>query len=238
MPKPWRPGRRPGKDEDLPPFWRHLLNQAADGAGVVYGLMLLEERYPPQGPRRERVVQTLIEEARAAARAALVYLRQSGSVPHYLLDLRNDWESRERERGGYRDRARRAKLGLLPSEDRGWERKRALDRERYLQRMQSRAKPQAEPARFGTRRQSRIRAAAAEKQAASGLLEAAECLATGMAGLYLSCFPNPELRLALAPAVVPCHRLELTLIFHRIHSGMERFGAFQERVDEDEVDED
>ena len=85
----WTPGR--GARGHLPrgfsTRWRYLLGQAAKGAQAAYLMILLEERYPTSGSQREETEREAVREARIAATAALLLLKEGGSVGMARLSL-------------------------------------------------------------------------------------------------------------------------------------------------------
>jgi hypothetical protein len=185
------------------------LGQAAKGAQAAYLMTLLEERYPTSGSQREETKREAVREARIAATAALLLLKEGGSVPSYLQDL-IDPAVRERERERYRQQARRARLSLLPEEDKVLRRKRAL-------RSAERGEPQLADS-------AGLPDAPSRHASPKNLLaEASSLLSSGMARLSLSQVPDPHLRSELAPAVLAAHRLEISLILDQMASGLELF---------------
>lgn len=207
MPAGWTPGRsaRRNLPSGFSSRWRYLLGQAARGAQAAYLTILLEERYSASGPRREETEREAVREARIATAAALLFLKEGGSVPSYLQDL-IDPAVRERERERYRQQARRARLSLLPDEDKLVQRRRAL---RSAEGGDPRRGPSRAPARYVSPKNL--------------LAEASGLLSSGMARLSLSQIFDPHLRSELAPAVLAAHRLEVSLILGQMASGLEFF---------------
>jgi hypothetical protein len=218
MPTAWTPGRSARRQRlaGCSSRWRHLLGKAARGAHAAYVLILLEERYPASGPRREEAERKAVREARNAAAAALLFLKEGGTVPSYLEDLK-DRAVREREREVYRHHARRAVLSLSPQEDRGLRLKRALGR--VARGLPPREEPEEAPGAAAGPSRDFSKSISRKDLVA----EAADLLSLGMARLSLSCFPDPDLRSALAPAALAAHRVEVTLILDQVAGGLESF---------------
>jgi hypothetical protein len=178
-------------------------------------MVLLEERYLPSGPRRQETEREAIREARIAASAALLFLKEGGSVPSYLQELIEP-VVRERERERHRKQARRVRLSLLPDEDKLLRRKRALrSAERGGPQLANSAGPPGASTRYASPK--------------TLLAEAAGLLSSGMARLSLSPVLDPHLRSEFAPAVLAAHRLEVSLILDQMAGGLEFFLEAVER---------
>jgi hypothetical protein len=106
-----------------------LLRQARrSGLAAIRLLLIAEDRAVDPGYRRQ-LLRDAVRAARAAARQALRFLGQGGSVPAELRELRRP-EERARRLALFRAQIRRQNLPLTPAADRGFERRREQVRER------------------------------------------------------------------------------------------------------------